>query len=302
MGDLEKTNAEKGTVCSIPALRAADGEWVFESQAKTNVFAQSFSSKFVLAEEVQNVYSELETAPTKQRELHRSVTEKSAEDQLAGLRDDSGTGPDLLPARILKQCASALAKPVQLLTICILSAGIWPELWLQHWITPLFKRKSVYMPSNYRGIHLTAQLSKVVERLLKSLYIPYVTSISGFGPRQFAYTVGRGARDALALMVLTWVQALAAGKRIAVYCSDVSGAFDQVPMQRLVAKLHAKGIHPKLVEVLSSWRRQRTAQVVVGGKCSDEMALCDMVFQGTVAGPSLWNLFFEDARHAINKW
>jgi hypothetical protein len=25
-----------------------------------------------------------------------------------------------------------------------------------------------------------------------------------------------------------------------------------------------------------------------------------MVFQGTVSGPMLWNLFFEDARHAIN--
>ena len=26
-----------------------------------------------------------------------------------------------------------------------------------------------------------------------------------------------------------------------------------------------------------------------------------MVFQGTVTGPILWNLFFEDARHAINE-
>ena len=30
--------------------------------------------------------------------------------------------------------------------------------------------------------------------------------------------------------------------------------------------------------------------------------LIDMVFQGTVSGPTLWNLFFEDARHAINEW
>ena len=293
---------QKGQVCSIPALRNNGGEWVLDCQAKAKLFAESFSSKFVLVEEEQNAYSELDDEFFKQRGSLPTITEEKAKDTLAKLREDSGTGPDLLPARILKQCAAVLAKPVQMLTLCILSAGVWPELWLQHWITPLFKLKNVFLPANYRGIHLTAQLSKVVERLLKSLYTPYISTISGFGPRQFAYTIGRGARDALALMVLTWVQALAAGMRIAVYCSDVAGAFDRVPMKRLVAKLRSKGFHPKLVDVLSSWLRQRVAQVVVGGSCSDDMPLSDMVFQGTVTGPSLWNLFFADARKAINEW
>ena len=31
------------------------------------------------------------------------------------------------------------------------------------------------------------------------------------------------------------------------------------------------------------------------------MVLSNMVFQGTVTGPTLWNLFYEDARHAINE-
>jgi len=123
------------------------------------------------------------------------------------LRDDSGTGPDLLPARILKACSEALAKPVLLLTMCILLTGAWPQLWRQHWVAPLFKRKSIYQPDNYRGIHLTAQLSKVVERLLKQLYDPFLSSISAFGPNQFAYMLGRGARDALAFLVLTWTKA-----------------------------------------------------------------------------------------------
>jgi len=31
------------------------------------------------------------------------------------------------------------------------------------------------------------------------------------------------------------------------------------------------------------------------------MTLMNMVYQGTVTGPTLWNLFFEDSRHAINE-
>ena len=116
------------------------------------------------------------------------------------------------------------------MTMSILSSGEWPQLWRQHWVAPLHKKKSVYQPDNYRGIHLTAQLSKVVERLLKTLYSPYLSDISAFGPNQFAYTVGRGARDALALLMITWVQALGIGQKVAVYCSDVSGASDRVQL------------------------------------------------------------------------
>ena len=53
--------------------------------------------------------------------------------------------------------------------------------------------------------------------------------------------------------------------------------------------------------MLVSWLQQRIAHIVVAGASSFEMTLRNMVFQGTVTGPMLWNLFFEDARHAINE-
>jgi hypothetical protein len=120
-------------------------------------------------------------------------------------------------------------------------------------MVPLYKKNDVYQSKNYRGIHLTTQLSKVVERLLKTLYVPHLTATLGFGPNQFAYTKKRGARDALAMLTTLWIEALAAGRKVAIYCSDVLGAFDRVKMDRLVAKLHAKKMHPKIVAVLVSY-------------------------------------------------
>ena len=52
---------------------------------------------------------------------------------------------------------------------------------------------------------------------------------------------------------------------------------------------------------MTSWLRSRRAHVVVGGSRSEEFTLSDMVFQGTVWGPPLWNTFYEDARRAINE-
>ena len=83
------------------------------------------------------------------------------------------------------------------------------------------------------------------------------------------------------------------------YCSDVSGAFDRVNADRLFAKLQVAKLRPEMLAVLASWLQRRTAQVVVGGEMSHEFPLADMVFQGTVLGPVLWNVFYADARRAI---
>ncbi len=48
------------------------------------------------------------------------------------------------------------------------------------------------------------------------------------------------------------------------------------------------------MSVLTSWLRPRRAFVVVGGTQSEQLVLRDMVYQGTVLGPCLWNLFFGD--------
>lgn len=42
--------------------------------------------------------------------------------------------------------------------------------------------------------------------------------------------------------------------------------------------------------------------MVVGGESSEEFVLSNMVFQGTVWGPPLWNIFYEDARRSINEF
>ena len=167
---------------------------------------------------------------------------------------------------------------------------------------PIYKRKAVYKSGNYRGVHLTAQLSKVVERLVQKILLPHVSRLNLAGINQFAYTKKRGARNALALLVLRCVLILDKGRKVAIYCSDVSGAFDKVPAKRLLAKLRAKGIHSDIIGVIGSWLSARRASVVVWGARSKPYGIQDMVFQGTVLGPQLWNLYFEDAAEAIREY
>ena len=129
--------------------------------------------------------------------------------------------------------------------------------------------------------------------------MPVARHFDILGENQFAYTRGRGARDAIAFLIMAWLFNFAGGKKIALYCSDVAGAFDRVDKNRLLCKLRVAGLHPKLVLVIESWIRDRSAEVVVGGAKSNFISMCNMVYQGTVLGPMLWNIFFRDAGEVI---
>ena len=121
----------------------------------------------------------------------------------------------------------------------IILLGVWPKSWREHWIVPLFKKGAVFLPKNYRGVHLTAQISKVCERVIKKLFMLQVHQIDAYGENKFAYTEGRGARDVLAYLMIEWILTLNDRGKVIVYNSDVSGAFDRVPPKRLISKLQA---------------------------------------------------------------
>ena len=88
---------------------------------------------------------------------------------------------------------------------------------------------------------------------------------------------------------------------IALYCSDVSGAFDRVNSDKLLSKLERKGVCPTMLKLLQSWLDERIANVVVEGCQSTPATIKNMVYQGTVWGPPLWNAFFEDARRPVSE-
>jgi len=166
---------------------------------------------------------------------------------------------------------------------------------------PLYKRLSHSSTANYRALHLTSQVSKVVERILGTHWQQFLHNSGAYGPNQFAYMTKRGYRDALAFVVSSWLAAFGRKKRVALYCADVAGAFDRVKSEKLLERLLAAGVHPLLVDVIRSWLLPRSARVVVDGARSLAFVLLNMVFQGTVWGPALWNLFFSSVRDPVNE-
>ncbi len=285
---------------NIPALKRPDGTWAMSPEERANELASTFREKARLPPRAENSYSNLTGRPDgAQQSGFLRIRVRKVRKLLLDLDEHSGTGPDRLPARILKRCASELALPVTLLTRKLLDEGRWPLCWRTHWVHPLHKRKSRADANNYRGVHLTAQLSKIVERAIGSVFIPWAENMELYGPNQYAYAKGKGHKDTLTVNVCSWILAMEQGQMVGLYCSDVSGAFDRVERDRLCEKLRVSGLHPKVVAFLASWLEDRVSRVVLGGVHSPDEPLTNSVFQGTVLGSPLWNLFYSDARRAV---
>ena len=138
------------------------------------------------------------------------------------LRDASASGSDRISTIILKNCVHFLTKPVRLLICSILRHGIWLSIWKHYWIHLLLKRGTPSLCKNYRGIQLTHQISKVIERVMAYLLKPTIQRFQLFGPAQFAYTHDYSSRDAVLFMVTSWLLALSSGKLTYLVLSIIS--------------------------------------------------------------------------------
>ncbi len=283
---------------SIPPLRSTNG-WAMDPTEKATLLSSTFAKKSALPAYDTNEFTPIMPCDSALDGFLR-LRVRTVKKILKDLDESSGTGPDALPAIILHRCASELALPITLLARKCLNEGVWPSCWRLHWVHPLHKRKTKANPLNYRGVHLTAQISKVVERAVGSVFVSWMYDNS-FGPHQYAYAAQKSHRDVLAINVCSWLLLFEEGRAAGLYCSDVSGAFDRVARDRMCAKIRASGLPSKVIKFIESWLEDRISNVVVSGFKSADEVLANSVFQGTVLGTALWNLFYADANRPVRE-
>ena len=274
----------------FPPLKNKAGTWCRSPQSKANAFAECWTDKCKLPDErVELFFSHVSPLMSDWFPIRPRIVKKL----LLALREDQATGPDGFAAIFLKKIAEVISVPLAILTRRIFNEAIWPTDWKIHHIAPLFKKGSRFLPGQYRGIHLTNILSKTVERVIGQPLVAFLEA-RGYGNSQWAFRKKSSARDLVTILAAKWVILICRGKKIGLYLSDISGAFDKVSRCLLMGKLAQIGLPPRFLDFLNAYLLPREGLVRVEGALSEVMALLDMVFQGTVLGPSLWNAFFAD--------
>ena len=284
---------------TIPPLKIA-GELVLDAKKKANALARAFQAKSSLPQPVLGPKQELEKVEARMPEFIL-IRSRLVLRILKALKLDTASGPDGIPVRVYRECCSELAPAIAVLVRYLLRIGCWPQIWRLHRIQALFKKGAVSVPSNYRGVHLTNIVSKVVERAIASVLVPYFDRIGAFGSDQWAFRKQHSCKDLVALLVCRWLWALDNGFKVGIYLSDIAGAFDRVDRDILTEYLRQSGISQPMLRFLFSYLAPRAATVVVQGYESDSFTIEDEVFRRTVLGPPLWNIFFREIDDTIRR-
>ena len=223
-----------------------------------------------------------------------NITVKGVEKLLKNLNGKKAAGPDGIPCRLLQAVAKELAPALTTLFRTSLDKGITPLAWKHATVQPIYKKGDRSAPANYRPISLTCICCKLMEHVIRSEITKHLDQHNILSDAQHGFRKKRSCETQLLLTVDDLAKELDRAGQTDTVLLDFSKAFDVVPHQRLIMKLHYYGIRGNTLCWIQSFLADRTQRVAVEGELSDVGNVTSGVPQGSVLGPTLFSIYIND--------
>ena len=161
---------------------------------------------------------------------------------LKKINPHKASGPDMIPARILKDLAEELAPFLTEIFQRSLADGEVPMEWRSANVTAIFKKGDRFKASNYRPVSLTSLCYKLQEHIIVSNTMKHLEHHKILTDCQHGFRAQRSCETQLVTLCHELADSLDMNKQTDMVILDFSKAFDWVPHQCLLIKLCHYGI------------------------------------------------------------
>ncbi|ERL95851.1 hypothetical protein D910_00461 [Dendroctonus ponderosae] len=217
-------------------------------------------------------------------------SEKEVLEACMKIKLQKAPGPDNIPSVITKTVIQTNIPLFVRFYNTFLLCQNFSEEWKKTKLTLIEKpKKSPDDPIKHRPICLIDEIGKVYERLINQRLLTEIQEKkNGFHQNQYGFRKGRSTTHAIKA-IQDLVQ-LYKGMHCAMILLDVKNAFNTASWPVIMEQLEKAEISAYLRNILQSYMTNRT---IVLARNSEE-DIFGGVPQGSVLGPTLWNILYDD--------
>ncbi|KAJ3650156.1 hypothetical protein Zmor_021861 [Zophobas morio] len=278
---------------SVPLIQHPNGTLCNNNLEVAELLAESFCKSFT--PEPNDPLTAVLSTPSCENFLSNiNFTPSIIRQEIKNLKSNSAPGPDSIDVHLLKHCISSLNSPLAIIMTNSFKTSIVPDVWRCAYVTPIFKKGNKLSPDNYRPISLVSVVSKIMESIIVYSLSQFLVENEIIPNVQHGFLKGRSIVTNLLSCLNEWSDSLDKHKPTDVIYLDFSRAFDCVPHQRLMHKLHHQGVRGDLLTWISSFLNNRSFKVRVDKEYSNPRSVLSGIPQGCVLVPLLFLAYTSD--------
>lgn len=205
------------------------------------------------------------------------------------MKKGTAPGPDGVPSEAMRILIELIPNEIKTIMNDLLIEKDFPVVWKVARVTLIWKQgKPIEENSSFRPICLLSEIGKFYETLIRNRIVEDLDNGNKLSNRQYGFRKGRST-----LHAIKWIQEhqeKTKRKWKMLVALDVKNAFNSASWKLFIRAMKRKNIPGYLIAIVETYLNERK---ITWGKGQEKLMSVD-VPQGSVLGPTLWNILYDD--------